>query len=112
MDVRGLREGPFFFWRNMNSTGRKIRGYFVKFALTLGIQHVEAEESSKDLYVRIQGNNGMRFVARVGQEFFYDKAAAEAKARDMAKRKVATLQVQLKRMKELSETAQYKKVLQ
>ena len=95
-----------------------MKGYMTKYALTQGIVEVETghygEELPRDNGVTYRytkapgvGNGTIQLVD--GRDFFADRDAAEADARRRARRKVASLEKSLAKMRRLAESPKWAK---
>ncbi len=92
----------------MKESMKKLEGYSVKYALTAGIAPVVVEQEGDEKYVYVCGKGPAQQLI-IGRTFFESREAAEEKAREMACRKVASLEKQLAEMRALAETPKYSK---
>lgn len=69
----------------------KVKGFCVKYCLTVGIFAVEGEIAQVE-YVSGVDTLGGRFFLKLGRDFFYTRAEAEERAKDMAFAKEKSLE--------------------
>lgn len=84
---------------------KKVHGFLVKYALTEGIMERTADTGNSG-YVYIPGRFGST-QAKLGKTFFTDREEAEAAARKMALRKIASLERQIPKLRSLVETPKW-----
>lgn len=83
-----------------------VHGYLVKYALSSGIEECTAEVGNFG-YVYIRGNYGST-QAKLGTTFFTGRDEAEAAARKMALRKIASMEKQIIKLRKLAEQPKWK----
>ena len=86
-----------------------MTGYMTKYALTQGIVEVEVDKPRNDEARYVYTKTTYRIQLIVGKDFFESKVDAEAMAKNMAERKVASLEKSLAKMKKLADTPKWGK---
>jgi hypothetical protein len=85
-----------------------MKGYMTKYALTDGIREVEVrpprDDNGKYVYTT---DTQWPTQLRVGKDFFPDRDSAEARAKQMARQKIASLERQIKRLKPLTRNVKW-----
>lgn len=77
-----------------------LKGFNVKYALTSGIFEVEVRESDDGKYVYTL--DAWPIQLRIGKTFFQDRDSAEARAKQLARQKVASLKRQIAKIEKLT----------
>lgn len=88
-------------------TDKKIDGFLVKYALSMGIQPVKGAELSGDGYVSGPIGAHSRFFVKDGKNFVRTREEAEKVAREMAVRKIKSLEKQIAKLRVLAETPKW-----
>lgn len=89
---------------------KKIKGFCVKYALTVGIYPVTVERDGKSKYVYIIPGDGFsyRYQLILGTNFFKTRGAAELKAVEMASERLKSLHKQRKKLEDLLERPKWR----
>jgi len=87
----------------------RIHGYVVKYALTQGIIECGGRLAGEGRYVSVDRGSGYSMFLRRGREFFERREDAEAAARALANRRIASLRKSIVQMEKLAEHPKWRK---
>jgi hypothetical protein len=83
-----------------------LRGFVTKYALTTGIIECDARRSGDSPFVVVSIRHATA-VMKLGSDFFESRDEAVAKAQEMARRKIESLQKQIAKLQKLAENPRF-----
>lgn len=84
-------------------------GYLVKYALTTGITAVDVEDCSHDSRYVVDVSPWVGYLYRIGKDWVETKKEAEELAKQMARKKIASLKRQIAKLEQLAEQPKWAK---